>query len=432
MLGRDSRNIWVTIMKPNSISRRELLKFSSLGVLGASASGWFEVLAARAAADPAAVKSCILLFMAGGQSHVDTWDPKPENKSVQFKPIDTSVSGIKLAENLPQLAKLAKEISILRGMSTNEGDHGRARYHLHTGYRQGVGGLIHPSLGAIVSSQLGQPNDVLPNFVSIDAKNGGRANGSGYIGPMHAPLEMTDPNKGVENLQSLSGKSDKRTGLLEEMEKGFVERLRAPSAEAHQAMYQRAVALMRSPKVKAFDLSQEPAAMREAYGKSAFGDSCLLARRLVEFGVKFVEITLEGWDTHTDNFGMVKQLCGQLDPAMSALIKDLKDRGRLDSTLVICMSEFGRSPNPEGGDGRGHYAKAWSTVMAGAGLKTGQIVGRTDKLGATVVERPISTVDFMATVCKALQIDYTKCFTTNEGRPVRIVDKNEKIVSELF
>ena len=168
------------------------------------ASGWLDRLAAHAARTPSrgVHKSCILLFMSGGPSHIDTFDPKPENKSSQFKPIPTSIPGMQFTEILPLLAKQAKDLAVLRGMSTGEGDHGRARYLMHTGYRQGVGGLIHPSLGAIVSATLGQPTDVLPNFVSIDPSNAGRANGSGYLGPMHAPLEIRDPEKGVENLNT--------------------------------------------------------------------------------------------------------------------------------------------------------------------------------------------------------------------------------------
>ncbi len=419
-----------------SVSRRELVKLASLGLLGTPASGLLRQLAAADAVRAApSIKSCILLFMSGGPSHIDTFDPKPDNKTSQFKSIATRLPGVHFAEHLPKLAAMADDLAVLRGMSTVEADHGRARYSMHTGYRQGTGGgLIHPSLGAIVSSQLGQSSDVLPNFVSIDPKNSGRANGSGYAGPLHAPLEMNDPTRGVENLaprDDLTGFA-KRTKLFDEMERDFTTRLRASSAVGHHTMYQRAVSLMRSPAVKAFDLSAEPAALRETYGSTAFGDGCLLARRLVEAGVKFVEVVLDGWDTHTENSTMVKGLSEQVDPAMSALINDLRDRGRLDSTLVIWMGEFGRSPGLQGIDGRGHYAKAWSTVFAGGGLKTGQVVGRTDADGATVTDRPINTVDFMATVCRALEIDYTKHFVTGENRPVRIVDKDEKPVSELF
>lgn len=420
-----------------TFSRRDLLRFSSAGLLGIPAAGWLDQLAAQAATDPAVndSKCCILLFMSGGPSHIDTFDPKPKNASRQFKPIATNVPGIQFTENLPLLAKQATDLAVLRGMSTGEADHGRARYVMHTGYRQGTGGLIHPALGAIVSATLGQATDVLPNFVSIDPKNAGRANGSGYLGPMHAPLELHDPDKGVENMAAAEDAGHaRRLSLLADFENTFIGRLRAPSAFAHQAMYQRANALMRSSKAKAFDLSQESDASRAAYGDSSFGKSCLVARRLVEAGVKYVEIDLGSWDTHTENLKTHKELCAQVDPAMTALINDLRERGRLDSTLVVWMGEFGRTPTlGEGrGDGRGHYAKAWTTVLAGAGLRTGQVIGRTDDQGGTVVDRPISTVDYLATICRALGIDYTRTFTTSEKRPVRIVDKDETVVSELF
>lgn len=416
----------------NGLSRRDLLKLSAAG-LGIPMSGWFDILAARAAEQSTGKprhKSCILLFMTGGPSHIDTFDPKPENKSSEIKPIATSVSGVQIGEHLPKVAQQMKEIALLRGMSTSEGSHGRARYYMHTGYREGVGGVVHPSLGAIASAKLGKEDDQLPNFVSF----GGLPFGAGYLGPLHAPLEIANPSLGVENLKPTDNLTafDKRANLLDEIEKGFLDRTQAPPAEAHRLMYQRAAQLMHSEKAKAFDLSAEPAAVRDAYGRGAFGEGCLLARRLVEFGVSFVEVALGGWDTHRDNASRIKSLCGTVDPALSALIGDLKTRGLLDTTLVIWMGEFGRTPHVGKQGGRDHYPRAWTSLMAGAGIKAGQTVGRTDKDGGSVQDRPISAIDFMATVCKALDIDYTKNFHTRDGRPMRVVDKNEKLVKELF
>src|SRR5262249_29350739 len=231
------------------------------------------------------------------------------------------------------------------------------------------------------------------------------------------------------------GQFGNRVGLLEEMEQGFLKNYKATSITDHKTTYQRAVQLMQSKEAKAFDLSLEPAASRAAYGNSKFGEGCLLARRLIETGVSFVEVTLNGWDTHQNNFDRVKQLSGQVDPAMSALINDLKSRALLDNTLVIWMGEFGRTPkiNSRGAKpGRDHYPRAWSLVMAGGGIKGGQIIGRTDKEGATVEEHPVSAIDFMATVCKILGIDYTKMNDTPIGRPVRIADRGAKPVAELF
>jgi uncharacterized protein (DUF1501 family) len=418
-----------------SLSRRDWLKLMSVGALSVPVSGWMDVLAAHAAdtskSKPRAKhKSCILLFMEGGPSHIDTFDPKPENSTSEFKPIATSVSGVQLSEHLPKLAAQMQHMALLRGMSTSEGSHGRARYYLHTGYRSGAGGVVHPSMGAVASSFLGSEMDELPNFVSI----GDRSYGSGYAGPFHAPVEVGNPAIGIENLSAPDTLPafDKRARLLDEMEKNFADRMQIDSLAAHRATYQRATNLMHSPKSKAFDISKEPDALREAYGRNKFGEGCLLARRLVEQGVSFVEVQLGKWDTHTANGKRVQSLSEQVDPAMSTLITDLKQRGMLDSTLVIWMGEFGRTPTVGKRGGRDHYPKAWTSVMAGAGLKLGQAVGRTDKKGGTVEEGKVTAVDFMATVCKALEIDYTKEFHTPAGRPMRIVDKGEKVVPELF
>lgn len=417
-----------------SVSRRELLRLSALGALSLPGSCWLDHVAARAAEESRREKpkhkSCILLFMTGGPSHIDTFDPKPENKSSAFKPIDTSVSGIQVCEKLPQVAKSMQDCVLLRGMSTGEGSHGRARYYMHTGYRQGVGGVIHPSLGAITSARLGSPDDPLPNFVSI----AGDSFGAGYAGPTHAPLIVRNAASGVENLSpnDTLGAFDRRVGLLQEIESGFLNRIPAAPAEAHLKTYQRAAALMHSTKAKAFDLSQESDALRDRYGRTKFGEGCLMARRLVENGVAFVEVGLGSWDTHRDNEGRITKLCGELDPAMATLLADLKERGMLDDTLVIWMGEFGRTPHVGKQGGRDHYPKAWSTVLAGAGLKTGQVIGRTDAQGAKVEDRPISALDFLATVCTALNIDYAQSFTTRDNRPMRTVEKGEKLIGELF
>jgi hypothetical protein len=416
---------------PN-LSRRDFCRLSAAGVT--SLSGWLPVLAARAAATGVKHKACILLWMEGGPSQKDTFDMKPGTKYAgEFRPIATSVPGIQISEHFPQFARLMQHAAILRGMSTGEGAHERARIYLHTGYKPGVGGLTYPSLGAIVSAELGREDAPLPNFVSV----GNRSYGAGFLGPHHQPLIVSDPVRGVENLRPAvaAGEFGGRVGLLEEMERGFLRTHPAPAANEHHTTYARAVHLMRSREARAFDLDREPAAVREAYGKTKFGDGCLLARRLVEAGIPFVEVTSGGWDTHQDNFARVKKLSAQVDPALSALVRDLKDRGLLDSTLVVWMGEFGRTPkiNARGAKpGRDHYPKAWTTVLAGGGLKGGQVVGRTDREGVEVVERKVSAVDFLATVCQALGIDYQKQNQTPIGRPIRIVDKGAQPVQELF
>jgi hypothetical protein len=399
-----------------------------------SASGWLNVLAAHAAQTGKKSKSCIVLWMDGGPSQKDTFDMKPGTRDAgEFKPIATSVPGIQISEHLPQTAKWMHEAAIIRTMSTGESAHDRARYNLHTGYKEGSGGTVHPALGSIVSAELGNPESPMPNFVSVLRGT----YGSGFLGARHRPLVIGDPNKGVENLKPnvAVGQFDTRFGLLEEMESAFHREYQAQTGIDHRTTYQRAVTLMKSKEVKAFDLSLELAAAKEKYGNSQFGRGCLLARRLVEVGVPFVEVALGGWDTHQDNFNRVKTLSGQLDTPMAALLADMKERGLLETTLVVWMGEFGRSPriNQRGAKpGRDHHPAAWSSVLFGGGIKAGQAIGKTDAEGTRVAERVVPVIDFMATVCKVLGINYAKSNSTPTGRPIRIVDKGAKPIEQLF
>ena len=396
-------------------------------------SGWLPVLAARASQTQTRTKSCILLWMDGGPSHKDTFDLRPgTEQGGPFRAIQTSVAGMQISEHFPKLAPLMNHAAIIRSMSTGEGAHGRAKYYLHTGYKEGVGGLAYPSIGAICSKELGRADAAIPNFVSI----GNRSYGAGYLGARHAPLVVGDPVRGVENLRSnvQDTQFQSRMGLLEELESGFNRTHQAEVAAAHRTTYQGAVNLMQRGG-RVFDLSNESAASRDAYGRNNFGQGCLLARRLVESGVTFVEVGLGGWDTHQNNFARVRQLSETVDPAMSQLIIDLRQRGLLDSTLIIWMGEFGRTPriNARGAQpGRDHYPRAWSSVMVGGGIRGGQVIGRTDAEAATVVDRPVSTLDFMASVCRILGIDYTKMVQSPIGRPIRIVDRGANPINGLI
>jgi hypothetical protein len=418
------------------LSRRDVLKLSAAGVLAGSLSGWLQVLAARAAQGGARHKSCILLWMDGGPSHKDTFDLKPGTAGGgPFRPIATNVPGLQISEHFPRLARLMNHGAVIRSMSTGEGAHGRARYYLHTGYREGVGGLSYPGLGAIAAAEIGRQDSPLPNFVCINGRPYGT--GSGFLGPRHQPLVVTDPNRGVENLRPLvaGGQFQSRVGLLEEMEQGFYRTNPSSAGNAHHTTYQRAVSLIQDQGARAFDISREPQSARAAYGTGRFAEGCLLARRLVEAGVSFVEVNLGGWDTHQDNFNRVQHLSGQVDPAISALVTDLRQRGRLDDTLVIWMGEFGRTPrinNRGARPGRDHYPRAWSTVLLGGGIRGGQVIGRTDPEGATVTQRPVSAIDFLATVCRLLGIDYTKTNQTPGGRPIRIVERAANPIRELI
>jgi uncharacterized protein (DUF1501 family) len=398
-------------------------------------SGWLDLMAAHAVRSGVKHKSCILLWMEGGPSQKDTFDMKPGTPDAgEFQPIATSVPGIQISEHFPKFARQMQHAAVVRTMSTPEGAHARAKYYMHTGYREGVGGLNYPSLGALTSEALGVSDFPLPNFVSV----GKSVYGAGYLGARHQPLVVTDPDRGVANLAPLGDMQQfgKRLGLLEDLDAGFVRTKQAPVIADRRTTYQRAVTLMRSREAKAFELSLEPAASRATYGQTKFGDGCLLARRLVEVGIPFVEVFQGGWDTHTNNFPQVKKLSREVDPAMSTLIDDLKQRGLLDSTLVIWMGEFGRHPKitdkNSGKAGRQHYPRAWTTVLMGGGIKTGQVIGKTDKEGVDIVDKPISGPDFLASVCKVLGIDYTRHNQTPVGRPVRVVEKGATPIKELF
>jgi hypothetical protein len=303
-------------------------------------------------------------------------------------------------------------------------------------------------MGALVSSELGQPGFLLPNFVVLNLKDRLDPTFTGYLAPEHKGLILPDIDRGIEDVRP-QGKQedfDDRLDLLTQLDDAFRGKYRAPSTAAHQSNYRRARDLMRAEKLKAFDLSLETAATRGRYttrpnapsdtrvnnGLKDFGNACLLARRLVEVGVPFVEVVLTGWDTHAANLAGTKRNCEVLDPPWAALIEDLKDRGLLDSTLVIWMGEFGRTPKINSNGGRDHYGRAWSTVLMGGGIKGGQVIGRTDRTGSTVEDRPVTAPDFMATVCQILGIDWKKNNTGPGGRTVRLVNRDATPIKELL
>jgi hypothetical protein len=411
-------------MLSDFISRRDWMKLAAACV-GGSASGWFGLLAdrARAAANEGVRhKSCILLWMQGGPSQAHTFDVKPGG---DFQPIQTGLPGVLFSEHLPKIASIAKDLAVLRSMSTGDGNHQTATYLMHTGFRKGTGGLVHPSLGAMVAADLGRPDFDLPNFVAV-----GNTLGPGYLGPKHAPLIVREIGKSLPDLKPAPGVNDfdDRASLVEELDRAFLTDYGTASARSHATGFQRALRLMQSSRTKAFELDQEPAKFREMYGNSRFGQGCLLARRLVEAGVPFVEVALPGWDTHNNTPQSIRTLSEQLDTPMASLITDLKERGLLANTLVVWMGEFGRTP----GHGKNHFAKAWTTVLAGAGIKAGQVIGKTSANGNEVAQRPISAPDFLATVCKALGIDHTKNYQARGGRPMPKVAKEAKVVTQLF
>src|SRR5262245_1042404 len=286
------------------ITRRGAMSVATGGLLG----GWLGRLAAHAAEQPQS-KSCILLWMSGGPSHLDTFDLKPESSDRmrgEFRPIDTSVPGIQISEHFSRFAKLVQHAALLRGMSTVESDHQLASYHVHTGYQKRAGGVAYPSLGATVSRELGQQDFPLPNFVCI---GGGprQATRSGFHGPDHQPLDILHPDRGTDFLVPLASPAQfqRQYELLRRLDAPFQEAYQADAARAHASALARAVRLMTADQKRAFDLSQEPDAVRDRYGRGSFGQGCLMARRLIETGVRFVEVVMGdgvAWDTHRDNF----------------------------------------------------------------------------------------------------------------------------------
>jgi hypothetical protein len=431
-------------------SRRDLFNFGLAGALGLSYSGWLPKLAAAASGQAAARrgKSCILLWMNGGPSQTDTFDLKPGHANGgPFKEIATAAPGVRISEHLPALAKQMNDLAIIRSLSTKEGEHGLATRLMLTGYPSQQVAVRYPSLGSLLAKELGSDESDLPNFISLSPF---RMVDAGFLGPNYAPLTVSgasnDPNTRANlALEDLSPPRDRGETALKDqfdilrfMTAEFDKNASAEAVKAHRASYAKAMRMVETQARKAFELDQEPAALRDSYGRNRFGQGCLLARRLVERGVAFVEVTLAGapgnvagWDTHANNFEQVRALSQTLDPAWSTLTKDLRDRGLLDSTLVVWMGEFGRTPkiNPNGG--RDHFPLAWSVALGGAGIRGGQTIGSSGADGMAVTDRPVSVADLYATICTALGIDPKKENISPEGRPISLADRGGKPISEL-
>jgi hypothetical protein len=398
--------------------------------------------------------------MTGGPSQLDTFDLKPDHSNGgQFKPIATSVPGLTVSEHLPKLARQMEHLAVIRSMSTKEGDHGRATFLLRTGYVP-QGAIHYPCLGSLVAKELDRDDAVLPGCVSIAPYRAFNTNafGPGFLGPQFAPLVVGEPGRvrmrrgaaydaselRVADLALPQGvdarQADARLELLEGLARGFESGHHGMPTLSHRSAYDRAVRMLRSKAADAFNLDAEPAALRDAYGRNPFGQGCLLARRLVECGVPFVEVSLSAvdgnrafaWDTHQDNFRSVERLSAVLDPGWAMLVEDLKARALLETTLIVWMGEFGRTPKINKQSGRDHFPAAWSTVLAGGGIKGGQVIGRTSADGMTVEERPVSVPDFMATVCAALGIDPSKQNLSDVGRPIRIADPAARPIREAL
>ncbi len=421
----------VGVSPAGAVNRRGFIRSIGVGAAGLSGLSWMDVMSLEAEELRKKGMSCIVLWMAGGPSQFETLDPKPgTGNGGETKAIPTAVPGIQVAEHWPETAKMMKDIALIRSMTNKEGNHQRATYQLHTGYVPS-GSVKHPSFGSLVCSEIGDLNFDLPHFVSIQ----GPTQGAGFLGVEYDPFVVLDPTRPPNNVTLVSSVSEKRftrrIGLLKRLEKDFSDAGGKVAVEAHQALYDKAANMVLSPRVKAFDLSQESDSMRENYGKNSFGQGCLLARRLVEAGVTFVEVRSNGWDTHQNNFTRSAELSKQVDPGFAALVADLKSKGLLEKTLVVWMGEFGRTPKVNPNAGRDHWPRSFTAALAGSGIAGGQVIGSTNSDGSDIKDRPISVADLLCSFCHSLKIDPRKENTSPLGRPLKIVDGGA-VVKELF
>lgn len=394
------------------MNRRDFVRVS-LGT------GLLARLGAAQATRPAKARAAVLLWLAGAPSQLETFDP---HEGSVIPAIDTAVPGVRISSGLPRVARLMKQVSLVRSLHSRDPDHATASYLLHTGWRRAPG-LQHPHLGAVVARELGDRGEI-PGCVVV---GGDPQCGAGYLpadcGPvvfdrLDAPAEDVKPATSADRL-------DRRWKMLSALDRRFAERRAEEAVEERRRATERAYRLLTSDKVKAFDLSREAPGR---YGTSPFGSACRLARRLVEAGSRFVEVQLGDWDSHADLEPAHRRLLETLDVGWSALLADLAERRMLEETLVIVMGEFGRTPDLNRANGRDHWTRAWSVALSGGGVAGGRVVGATD--GREVLERPVAVPDLFATICAAFGIDPAKEVDAL-GRPLPLVDGGAP-VPELF
>lgn len=427
--------------KADEISRRNFMGTVAKTCLGVSIAPTLANAASPTFGDTGIVKrgagigtarSVIYLYMGGGMSHVDTLDPKEGNIPVagNVKSIKTTADNVLLSEFMPNLARQMHHVCLFRGMSSSQGAHQQGRYFLHTSYAK-RGTITHPEIGSWILKLGGRLNPTLPGNVRI---GGGNNSGNGYFEPWTGALPIGNPKAGLQHAKRPDDVSDKqfedRFELSRELNKAFVSRYTNREVQTYKTMYDDAFRLMESKDLQAFDILNEDEKSIEMYGDNSFGQGCLLARRLVENNVRFVEVSHGGWDTHQNNMDRVEERASIMDKALGALLQDLNRRGLLESTLVVLSTEFGRTPKlTNGGDGRNHFPKAFSYLMAGGGIAGGQAYGKTDKDATNVLEGGCSITDFNATMAYALGLPIDKILMSPSGRPFRIADKGKPVTS---
>ena len=422
----------IAVDRRRVVGRRTLLRGISAASVAAGMLSWSDRLTVEADELRRRGMACILLWMQGGPSQFETFSPKPGHANGGATgAISTSVSGIQIAENMPHTAGVMDEICVIRSVNSKEGSHPRASFLLHTGYVPNPS-VKYPAFGSLVTHQLGDHKSDLPGFVRIGRRIRGGSTG-GFLGVQYDPFVMPSAGRRPENTALATGEArfQRRLSLLDRLESDYSARGGKKEVEDHRRLYNKASRMVLSPDMSAFDIEQEPASEREAYGDSEFAAGCLLARRLVETGVTFVEVGHGNWDTHQDNFNRSQELCKQMDQPYAQLIRDLKQRGMLERTLVVWMGEFGRTPRINPRSGRDHFPRAFSVALAGGGVRGGQVIGKTDAGGTMVTDRPVGVQDLFCTMSSGLKIDPDHENMSGIGRPIKIVDGGEA-VSEVF
>lgn len=423
------------LIVPAGMSRRHFLGHMATTAMAVPAMHLAAGLEANAQQLRRNNKSLIVLWMGGGPSHMDTWDLKPESEKNggEFKPIATSAPDIQICEHLPTIAKQMKHLNVIRSLNSKEGNHDRGTYMMHTGYSPNPT-VVHPSFGSVLSYEIGEKleNFDLPHCISINSAG----QGAGFLGMAHAPFVINNPNSKIANLEPPADvnelRMERRVKMLSMTEASFVSQKRGQGAVDHKSVYAKTLRMMNSRYTRAFKLDEEPAAVREAYGKGSFGSGCLMARRLVEAGVTYVEVSLGGWDTHANAFTTLKdRLLPELDKGMGTLVADLAQRNLLQNTMVVWMGEFGRTPRINQNAGRDHWPRSWSVVMGGGGMVGGRAIGSTDKDGVDITDNPVGVMDLVASMSKGMGIPLETEYTTPRGRPIKVVDGG-KPIGQLF
>jgi hypothetical protein len=397
---------------PDGMSRRHFISHlaGTSAAFALPAFAFTRTLRANAPALAKAHKSAILIWLGGGPPTIDMWDLKVGAPTGGPSKAINTTGDFQISEKLPLLAQQMKHLSVVRSMSTREADHERGRYYMHTGYVPNPS-VEYPSYGSVISHELEDlvPQLEIPPFVSI----GGPSEGPGFLGMAYAPFQV-DANGNVRDTQMSVPwqRMVDRLKLLETVEARFIQERRGSAAAEHAKVLRKTQDLLTSEQMKAFQVRSEPQDVQTKYGDTGVGRGCLMARRLVEVGVPFVEVDFGGWDLHDNCFTSLDTKLPELDQAFGALIEDLQQRGMLSSTVVLCMGEFGRTPQINGKAGRDHFARAWSAVLGGGGIRGGRAIGKTSADGSTVESDPYSSEDLMASVCRALDISLDTTFTT--------------------